>query len=77
MANAAGGLVLRVYLPPHQGRRKQNRSDSKALATFGTTTIQHSTTIGGCHASTKAMGTLAANIAGLKSTFHRQSHRFG
>jgi len=77
MANAAGRLVLQVNLPPRQGRQWQNRSDSQALATFGTTTAQHSTAVGGCHAGTEAMGTLAANVAGLKSTFHRQSHRFG
>jgi hypothetical protein len=64
-------------LPPVRPAAEQRAgSDGEAFATLGTTTIQNSTAIGRRHPGTKAVGTLAANVAGLKSTFHRGSHKF-
>ena len=76
MATAGRGS-LAVFLPPRQGRQSRTTAlDAEALAALGTTTVQHSTAVGSRHAGTEAMGALATQVAGLKSTFHRRSHRF-
>jgi hypothetical protein len=46
-------------------------SDGETLATFGAASVQNSTAGTSGHARAKAMGALAANDRGLKSTFHR------
>jgi len=40
------------------------------VTTFGTTTLDDQATVGGSHTSAEAVGTLALENTGLKSSFH-------
>ena len=47
-----------------------DRSGGEALAAFRATTVQDGTTTLGGHTGAEAVGTLALQYAGLKSSFH-------
>ena len=51
----------------------RKESNAEALAALGTTTRQNLAAILGCHACTEAVYTLALQVAGLESAFHRKN----
>jgi hypothetical protein len=61
-------LTALVNLPTHSVQTIC--SDGQALAAFRTAGIDHGTATTGFHADQKPVGTGAANLGGLVSTFH-------
>jgi len=45
-------------------------ANRETLAPFGATTLDHQTTVLGCHTNQEAVGPLTGNIARLKCSFH-------
>jgi hypothetical protein len=68
--NSAGLVSLTRVGKRCEPGHKAKQSDRQPGTALGTTGIDHAPAILGAHARTETVGSLALQVAGLKSSFH-------